>query len=157
MLFNSILWKWLCRKKHLVTLCSENFKHTLCSRQGAALYGRRKLYTLVLDRPDILSLWDLEGLLLSEVVFPNSVGGKVQQADPRSQAHWEFSSLTSAHLLWLHSFILVPSLCTVNFTSAYPINSTADFIPFSNITPTTCNLRNPFLGLPNKQCVSAYK
>ena len=79
--------KTLCRKKHLVTLCSETFKRTLCSRQGAVLHGRRKLCTLVLDRPDILSLWDLEGLLLSEVVFTNSVGGKVQQADPRSQAY----------------------------------------------------------------------
>ena len=149
MLFNTALWTWgqktLCRKKHLLTLCSENVKHSPCFRRASVLHGRGKLPSSESGQAWPSQSLGYRGFLLSEVVLPNCVGGKAKQADLRSQAHGEFSSLTSAHLLWFSCFILAPCFCTLNFTSAYLINSAANFVPFSNITLNHMQCETPFL------------
>lgn len=150
MLFNTVLWTWgqkaLCRNKHLLTLCSENVKHSLCFRRASILHGRGKLHNRVSGQAWPPQSLGYRGFLLSEVVLPNRVGGKAKQPALRSQVHGEFSSLTSAHLLWFSSFILAPSFYTLNFTSAYLINSTANFVPFSNITLNHMQCETLFLG-----------
>ena len=121
------------QKKHLVSLCSEHFKHSLCSRRAAILHGRGKLHNTVWTGLTF-SIFRIQGFASIRSGLTQPCWGKAKEADLRSQAHGEFSSLTSAHLLWFSSFILAPSFCTLNFTSAYLINSTTNFVSFSSIT-----------------------
>ena len=145
MLFNTALWTWgqktLCRKKHLLTLCSENVKHSPCFRRASILHGRGKLHISVSGQAWPSQSLGYRGFLLSEVVLPSRVGGKAKPADLRSQAHGEFSSLTSAHLSGspVSFWLLVSALWISHQPTSLMLLPT--LFLFLTLPSTTCNVR----------------
>ena len=143
------------QKKHLVTLCSEHFKHSLCSRWAAILHGRGKLHNTVSGQAWPSQSLGYRGLLLSEVVLPNHVGGRPSRQiwglrPMESFPHWPLPIFSGSSV----SFWLLLSALWISHQPTSLILLPTLFL-FLALPSTTCNVRNPFLGLTNRQPISA--